>query len=216
MPMFYNRQQAGIELAKTLKSFRNNKESLIFALPRGGVPIAHEISQALNIPYDVFLVRKLGTPGFEELAMGAIALGHVTVFNQDVINSMHISNQAIEEVIEKEEKELQRRNQRYRQGREIPNLSHKTIILVDDGIATGATIKAAIKALQQLKAHKIIVAVPVAPMETVEELKQTIHAIYCLSTPYPFTAIGSYYANFPQLSDHEVISLMQEATNSNR
>jgi len=206
--LFADRTQAGKQLADELKDYANNKEAIVLGLPRGGLPVAYEISDALNLPLDILLVRKLGVPGFEELAMGAIASGDVEVFNEDVLRSMHITEKQIEFVTKKEKEELQRRSLRYRGDKPYPEIKDKIIILVDDGIATGATMRAGIAALRKMQPKKIIVAVPVASSYTLSEIRPLVDECICLETPEPFEAIGLWYRTFEQLDDSEVIRIL--------
>lgn len=210
MKRFVDRHEAGKLLAEELKNYTKNQNVIILALPRGGVPVAYEIATALSVPLDIFVVRKLGVPGHEELAMGAIATGDVTVFNNDILHTMAISQNSIESVIGMEKKELARREKAYRGNRPPLTLSGKIIILVDDGIATGATMRAAIKALRQQHPSNIIVAVPVAARETYDEIKTWVDKMICLLKPENFYAVGVWYENFPQTSDEEVFELLKK------
>jgi putative phosphoribosyl transferase len=178
---------------------------------RGGVPVAFEIAQAINAPLDLMLVRKLGTPRQEELAMGAIAMGGVRVMNADIVSALHISDAAIEEEAEKEQQELDHRQQVYRGDRPLPELKGKCILLVDDGIATGATVRVAIQALRKQQPARIVVVTPVAPPDTVELLRGEADEVVCLATPEPFMAISMWYQQFPQTSDEEVKALLKRA-----
>lgn len=211
MERFQNREQAGMILVKFLKNYANLKNVIVLALPRGGVPVAYQIAKALHAPLDVFVVRKLGVPGHEELAMGAIATGDVLVFNQSIINSLHIKEHSIKDVIASEKLELARRERKYRGNQAYPELNSKIVILVDDGIATGATIRAAIKALKQYLPQKIIVAVPVAQKDTCNELKKVVDEVVCPLQPDDLGAVGAWYADFSQTEDEEVYSLLKEA-----
>jgi len=203
-----NRTIAGQLLADALKKYSNHPQVLILALPRGGVPVAYEISRDLHVPFDVFLVRKLGVPYQQELAMGAIAMGGVTILNSDVIQQSGVSEEEIARVTHKEEQELIRRNQRYRNNKLLPEVKNKIIILVDDGLATGATMRVAITALKKMQPAKIIIAVPVAPKDTLDELKKLVDEVVCLLTPAPFFSISLWYEEFPQTSDEEVCELL--------
>jgi putative phosphoribosyl transferase len=206
-----NRIQAGQILASKLTDYANRTDVLVLGLPRGGVPVAFEVAKALNVPLDISLVRKLAVPGHKELAMGAIASGGVRVFNYDVVRWLGISSKTIDEVTAREERELQRRDRVYRGDRPRPDVINRTIILVDDGIATGSTIRAAIVILQQQQPEQIVVAVPVAPAQTCEELKSEVDKVVCLMTPEPFYAIGLWYENFEQTTDEEVRELLAKS-----
>lgn len=211
MHKYLNRKEAGRVLAEELKPFAKQSDVIVLALPRGGVPVAFEIAKALHAPLDVFIVRKLGVPGHAELAMGAIAAGGVTVLNDDVVYSLQISQEEIQAVKQKELQELERREKTYRGDEPFPNLQDKVVILVDDGIATGATMRAAIKALRQLKAEKIIVAVPVAANDTCEEMKKLTDGLICPLRPQQFYAVGAWYDDFLQTEDDEVFRLLKDA-----
>jgi putative phosphoribosyl transferase len=211
MQKFLHRCHAGSVLAEQLKSFADDESVIVLALPRGGVPVAYEIAKTLHAPLDVFIVRKLGLPGYEELAMGAIASGGAVVFNEYVIRAHHVSKTIIDDVIKSEFAELNRRQKVYRGNRVLPVLKGKTVILVDDGIATGATMKVAIQALRQQSPAKIIVAVPVAPLEVYDELLTYVDKIICLDTPKNFYAVGAWYEDFSQTSDEEVSDLLMKA-----
>jgi putative phosphoribosyl transferase len=208
---FKNRIEAGRLLAEALQSYAGHTDIVILALPRGGLPVAFEVAQALGAPLDLMLVRKLGVPGQEELAMGAIATGDIKVLNQELVKNLRISDVAIDSVVNKEKKELERREQAYRDDRPAPEVRNRCVILVDDGLATGATMRAAVLALRQQQPAKIIIGVPVAPPDTVEELRREADEVICLATPEPFFAIGSWYVNFPQTSDEEVRDLLARA-----
>ena len=211
MEKFIDRYQAGIVLAKYLKNFVHQKNNIILALPRGGVPVAYRIATALSLPFDVFLVRKLGVPGHEELAMGAIASGGTVIFDEYLINQLHLDKTSINTVLKAEEKELVRRAHLYRGDRPFPDLKGKNIILVDDGIATGSTMRAAIKALNKYKPASIIVAVPVAAYATCEEMAALVEHIVCPLKPVNFYAVGLWYEDFSQTSDDEVIALLKKS-----
>lgn len=199
-----NRTEAGRALGKALSAYRGRDDLLVLALPRGGVPVACEIAAALNAPVDLMVVRKLGTPGQEELAMGAIASGGVRVLNQDVILSRGVEERQIDTVAAREQREVQRRETAYRGDHPQPGIRDKCVILVDDGVATGATMRAAIAALRLQKPSRIVIAVPVAPVETISILRGEADEVVCLETPEPFWAIGQWYVEFPQVSDDEV------------
>jgi putative phosphoribosyl transferase len=198
-------------LADKLEKYAGRDDVIVLGLPRGGVPIAYEVAKRLHAPLDVFIVRKLGVPGFEELAAGAIASGGVRVLNQDVMRAIPYADVAIEAVTAKETTELQRREQIYREGRPAPKLRDKLVILVDDGLATGATMRAAIKALRQCNTSKIVMAVPVGPPDTCEELAKEADEAICLTAPPFFQAVGQYYEDFSQTSDDDVRELLTKA-----
>jgi len=205
---FKNKPEAGKELADALIDYEGRQDCLILALPRGGVPVAYEVAKRLALPLDVLLVRKLGVPGHEELAMGAIASGDVRVLNHDILQQLYISPVAVEQVTTKEKKELDRRNQLYRGTLPMPDIKRKTIIVVDDGLATGATMKAAVAALREASAARIIVAVPVGAVSTCHELAELADKVICLYRPEPFGGVGQWYADFSQTSDREVQQLL--------
>src|SRR5437870_379350 len=208
---FANRTEAGRLLAEKLEKYANRNDVIVFGLPRGGVPVAYEVAKRLHVPLDVFIVRKLGVPGFEELAAGAIASGGVRVLNQDVMRAIPYADEAIEAVTAKETAELERREQLYREGRPPPELRDRIVILVDDGLATGATMRAAVKALRERGVAKIVVAVPVAPPDTCHEVEQLADETICLSTPPFFQAVGQYYEDFSQTTDEDVRELLSQA-----
>lgn len=209
MDKYLDRREAGRVLADQLKAYANQKDVIVLALPRGGVPVAYEIAKALHAPLDVFIVRKLGVPGHEELAMGALATGGVTVFNEDILQELRIPQQAIDRVIKDEEQELKRREHTYRDDKPLPEIKDKTVILVDDGIATGATMRAAIKALRELKPKSIVIAVPVAEVTTCEKMGKIADKIVCPLRPTFFYAVGAWYDNFAQTTDEEVSELLR-------
>lgn len=216
MNAFTNRETAGQELAETVKETlatpgAQQQDWLVLALPRGGVPVATKVSQALNAELDLMVVRKLGLPWHPELAMGAVASGGVRVLNEDVIQGSSIKEDSIKEVEEKELKELERREKKYRGDREHPTIEGRHVILVDDGIATGATMQAAIKAVRSQKPAELVVAIPVAPPETVTKLDKEADRVICLLKPSMFTAIGAWYQDFGQTSDEDVRILLSEA-----
>src|SRR5213593_4197671 len=208
---FPNRIEAGRLLADELEKYADRDDVIVLGLPRGGVPVANEVATRLRAPLDVFIVRKLGVPGFEELAAGAIASGGVRVLNEDVMRAIPHADQAIEAVTVRETAELERREQIYREGRPSPELRDRVVILVDDGLATGATMRAAVKALRQRGAAKIVVAVPVGPPDTCREIEQEADETICLSTPPFFQAVGQYYEDFSQTSDEDVRELLSQA-----
>jgi predicted phosphoribosyltransferase/erythromycin esterase-like protein len=205
---FCNRNEAGRLLAKKLTAYANRPDVLVFALPRGGVPVAYEVARALGAPLDFFVVRKLGIPGYEELAMGAVATGGVRVLNDEIVRRLRIPEYIIDAVAAREQQELARRERLYRGGRPPPDVRGRTVILVDDGLATGATMRAAIMALRQLQPARIIVAIPTASPETCEELKAEVDEVVCAITPEPFLAVGHWYEDFSQTTDEEVRDLL--------
>src|ERR1700719_4564028 len=211
---FRNRNEAGRLLANKLAACANRPDVGVLALPRGGVPVAYEVARALGAPLDVFVVRKLGVPGFEELAVGAIASGGVRVLNEDVMRALPNAAEIIEEVTARETAEVGRREQSYRDGRPAPELRDRVVILVDDGLATGATMRAAVAALRQRGVAKIVVAVPVGPPDTCREFEDVADQIVCASAPEFFQAVGQYYEDFSQTSDDEVRDLLNRAAKS--
>src|SRR5881296_2233154 len=208
---FANRSEAGRLLAEKLEKYANRNDVIVLGLPRGGVPVAYEVAKRLHVPLDVFIVRKLGVPGFEELAAGAIASGGVRVLNEDVMRAIPHADEAIEAVTARETTELERRERIYREGRPPLELRDRIAILVDDGLATGATMRAAVKALRQSGAAKIVVAVPVGPPDTCREIEQEADETICLSMPEFFQAVGQYYEDFSQTSDEDVRELLAQA-----
>jgi putative phosphoribosyl transferase len=205
---FRNRTEAGKLLAGQLTDYANRSDVLVLGLPRGGVPVAYEVAKELDAPLDVCLVRKLGVPGHKELAMGAIAAGGVRVINENVIDWLRISPSTINEVAAMEIRELDRRSHIYRGNRPLPKVKNHTIILVDDGIATGATIRAAISTLKKQKPRKLVVAVPVAGLSTCEELEAEVDEVVCILKPEDLYAIGLWYEDFQQTTDAEVCELL--------
>lgn len=208
---FHDRAEAGRLLAAKLSEYANRPDVLVLALPRGGVPVGFEVAKALNAPLDVFLVRKLGVPGHEELAMGAIASGGTLVLNDDVVLTLRIPQQLMDVVAQREQQELERRERAYRDDRPQPDVQGKTIILVDDGLATGSTMRAAIRALRQREPAKIVVAVPAASPDTCDAFRDEVDDIVCALTPEPFYAVGLWYEDFSQTTDEEVRDLMERS-----
>lgn len=206
-----DRREAGRQLAALLGHYRGQPNVIVLALPRGGVPVAAEVAERLGAPLDLMLVRKLGTPGHEELAMGAIASGGAMVFNEELLRQLPIRQESIDAVVAQEQRELQRRDAAYRGQRPPPPVEGKTVILVDDGLATGATMRAAVAALSQRRPVRVVVAVPVAPPDTVEALESEVDEVVCLSTPEPFYGVGYWYENFEQTSDEEVREQLSKA-----
>lgn len=212
MAVFRDRADAGRALAKKLMAYADRSDVQVLALPRGGVPVAFEVAKALHAPLDVFLVRKLGVPGNEELAMGAIAPGGVRVLNEEVVQGLRVPDSVIEAVTAREEEELRRRQQQYRDDLPPPNVRGRTVILVDDGLATGASMRAAVAALRQMQPAKIIVAVPTAAPSTCREFQSEVDELVCAITPEPFYGVGLWYDDFSQTSDQEVRNLLKRAT----
>jgi predicted phosphoribosyltransferase len=207
--MFKDRVDAGKQLASHLSAYRERPGVLVLALPRGGVPVASEVADALNAPLDVFLVRKLGVPGREELAMGAVASGGMRILNDEVMDFLQPSWQALEEVTAHERRELERRERRYRHGRESLDPRGKVVVLVDDGVATGSSMLVAIEALRKLEPSRIVVAVPVAPASALRKLEARVDEVVCVLVPEPFDAVGCFYENFSQTTDEEVCAILQ-------
>ncbi|MFY9729103.1 MAG: phosphoribosyltransferase family protein [Candidatus Acidiferrales bacterium] len=205
-----NREEAGRLLGLRLAAYKGRPDVIVLGLPRGGVAVAHEIAEALEVPLDVFLVRKLGVPGFEELAMGAIAMGGSELVDPDVVEEFDLSGSVIRGVAATERRELERREHIYRGSRPPLDVHNKTVILVDDGIATGSTIRVAIEALRKLYPARIIVAAAVAPLSTYLMLGSEADEVVCLLTPREFRAVGEFYADFPQLADVEVCKLLND------
>lgn len=213
MNRFKNRMEAGRFLAMRLSNFANRADVLVLALPRGGVPVAYEVAASLNAPLDVFLVRKLGVPGHQELAMGAIATGDVRVLNDDVVRYLGIPDEVIDEVAAQEQEELERRAQLYRGDRPARTVRDHVAILIDDGLATGSTMRAAALALRQQQPAAIVVAVPVASSQTCDEFRTEVDDVICALTPEPFYAVGLWYEDFDQTTDEEVRELLARAEN---
>ena len=208
---FRDRTEAGRLLAAQLTAYAHRPDVLVLGLPRGGVPVAFEVAQALQAPLDVFVVRKLGLPGQEELAVGAIASGGARVLNEEVVRALEISNEIIDSIAAQERSELERRERVYRDDRPWPDIRGRVVILVDDGLATGSTMRAAIAALRKQEPARIVVAVPVAAPETCQEVGNSADEIVCLETPEPFYAVGLWYRDFGQTSDEEVRNLLEQA-----
>ena len=210
---FANRVEAGSLLAQKLAAYSNQPDVVVLALPRGGVPVAYAVADALNAPLDVFLVRKLGLPGHEELAMGAIASGNVRVLNHDVVDHLDISDDVIDQVAVVEQRELERREKLYRGSSPPVAITNRTVIVVDDGLATGSTMRAAVTALKQMKPARIIVAAPVAARDTCESFKDdVVSTCVCVMSPEPFHGVGLWYRDFSQTSDKEVCYLLKHAS----
>ena len=210
--IFKDREDAGRQLANRLSAYANRNDVIVLGIPRGGVPVAFEIAQALNVPMDIFLSRKLGVPGKEELAFGAVAAGDGRFLDREVIRAMGISERQIERITEKVKETLNQRAELYRGDRALVHIEDRTVILVDDGIATGASIYAAINALQQMKPANLVVAVPVAPPATCTWLRTVVDQLICLREPEQFYAVGQFYERFSQVADEDVIDLLQRAS----
>jgi putative phosphoribosyl transferase len=209
--LFRNRREAGRRLAERLQKHAGRDDVIVLALPRGGIPVGYEVARALDAPLDVFVVRKLGLPGHPEFAMGAIASGGVAVLNQEVINAVGLPEDTLREVIAEEWEELARREHAYRQTERAPPVAGRTAILVDDGLATGSSMLAAIAALRKLRPARIVVAVPVGAPETCEAVGAHVDEIVCAEMPQPFRAVGLWYEDFSQTSDEEVRALLARA-----
>jgi len=208
---FENRVDAGRKLASRLGAYGNRKDVIVLGIPRGGVPVAFEVAAALGAPLDVFVSHKLGVPGQEELAFGAIAGGGVRILDRKLIEAIGISKANVERVTRNVRKELERREKLYRAGRQPLVVQGKTVILVDDGIATGSSVRAAIEALRQMKPARLVVAVPVAPLHACNRLQSEVDDLICPDKPESFYAIGQFYDDFSQVSDEEVTELIQRA-----
>lgn len=209
--IYRDRSDGGKKLAAWLSKFRDRDDVVVLALPRGGVPVAYEVAQELHAPLDIFLVRKLGVPGHEELAMGAIATGNVRVLNEGVVDYLQIPPRVIDAVAATETQELRRRERQYRGTRPQPDVTGKTVILIDDGLATGSTIRAAAQALRQQMPARIVVAVPVSAPQTCDEYQIGVDEIVCAAMPEPFLGVGQWYDDFSQTTDEEVRDLLERA-----
>jgi predicted phosphoribosyltransferase len=210
--VYSDRTEAGRVLAERLGAYADRTDVIVLALPRGGVPVGYEVARALHAPLDVFIVRKLGVPGHEELAMGAVATGGVRVLNEQVVRGLGIPESVIDAVAAWELEELRRRERLYRGDRPPPDVRGKTVILVDDGLATGSTMLAAVRALRQQQPARIVVAVPIAAPDTCELLRAEVDDVVCAVTPEPFYAVGLWYRDFSQTTDEEVRELLAQAT----
>jgi putative phosphoribosyl transferase len=209
---FRDRTEAGRRLAEKLARYAGLPDSIVLALPRGGVPVAYQVAMALNAPLDAYLVRKLGVPGHEELAMGAIATGGVRVLVPEVIREAGVPEHVVERVTQQELRELERRERAFRGDRPPPEVQGRTVILVDDGLATGATMRAAVTALKQQRPGRIVVAVPTAAPQTCESLRHEVDEVVCAIMPEPFYAVGLWYDDFAQTTDDEVRALLERAS----
>jgi putative phosphoribosyl transferase len=208
---FRNRSEAGSMLALKLDAYKNRPDVLVLGLPRGGVPVAYEVARQLNAPLDVFIVRKLGVPGQEELGMGAIATSGVRILHDRIVRELGIPQRVVDAVTESEQRELERRERLYRGDRPAPRIQGNVVIVVDDGLATGSSMKAAVAALRQQQPSRLIVAVPTAPAETCDELRSMADEVVCAFTPEPFYAVGGSYVDFRQTTDDEVRDLVSRA-----
>ena len=208
---FRDRRDGGRRLARELAAYANRPDVLVLALPRGGVPVAYEVARALGAPLDVFVVRKLGVPRREELAMGAIASGGVRVLNPDVIDAYGVTAEEVATAARAEQAELERRERRYRDGRPFGDVRRRAVLLVDDGLATGATMRAAVEALKQEGPARLVVGVPIAAPATCDALRDAVDDIVCAITPEPFRAVGDWYDDFAQTTDEEVHGLLAQA-----
>jgi predicted phosphoribosyltransferase len=213
---FLDRREAGRELANHLGAFAGRDDVTVLGLPRGGIPVAYEVARTLGAPLEAFVVRKIGAPRQEELAMGAIATGNVRVLDGDTIRMLNVAPEVVERVIGQETRELERRERLYRGAHPFPDLHGRTALLVDDGIATGASMTAAVRAVRALGAARVVVAVPVAPPETVERLRREADDCICVLTPPMFFAVGAWYADFSQTGDDEVVALLADARETMR
>jgi predicted phosphoribosyltransferase len=211
MELFHDRFHAGRVLADRLSHYRGSDNLLVLGLPRGGIPVAFEVAKALEAPLDVFLVRKLGLPGHRELAMGAISAGGVRVLNKEVIDAFVVSPEVIDHIAEREQRELERQEDAFRQGRPSPEITGRTVILADDGLATGSTMRAAVRALRQQHPQRLVVAVPVGAIETCEAMQNEADDVVCAITPDDFTAVGAWYEDFSPTTDQGVRNLLEEA-----
>jgi len=209
--LFRDRADAGRHLLSRLGAYHGRPDVVVLGLPRGGIPVGYEVARGLGAPLDVFVVRKLGVPGQEELAMGAIATGGVRVVNRDVVDALHIAPDVLDRAAAQELRELERRERSYRGDRPEPQVEGRTVILVDDGLATGSTMRAAVQALRQQRPARIVVAVPVAAFATCEELRREVEDVVCFATPEPFMAVGRFYDDFSQTTDEEVHDLLASA-----
>lgn len=209
---FRDRSEAGQALARLLTHYADRPDVQVLALPRGGVPVGFEVARALHAPLDVLLVRKLGLPGQEELAMGAVATGGRIVLNEEVLYQVNLPREVIDQAIDRELRELKQREKRYRGERPVPDVLDQVVILVDDGLATGSSMRAAAEALRLQQPQRIVVAVPVAPVSTCEALRAEVDEVVCVATPEPFYAVGMWYDDFAQVTDEEVRDLLERAS----
>jgi len=214
--VFQNREEAGRRLVEQLIHYREHAESLILALPRGGVAVGYQLSLGLHLPLDVFLVRKLGAPDNPEYALGAVSETGVVYVNPEAKTSLHLSQADFQALVRTQREEIARRQALYRQDRRLPVLTDQTIILVDDGIATGSTFLASIQSIRHLKPRRLIGAIPVGPLDTIREVRQQVDELVILATPSPFFAVGNHYVDFAQVSDHDVVEYLNLAEEAQR
>lgn len=215
-PRFQDRFDAGKFLAEKLRTYANDSSAIVLALPRGGVPVGFEVARSLNLPLDVFIVRKIGVPGYEELAMGAVASGGVRVLNEEMVHRLNIPEHVISAATRNEEKELANRERAYRGRRESLRIEGRRVILVDDGLATGASMRAAVRALRKQNPASTTVAVPIGSAETCNQFRSEADEVLCGNTPEPFFAVGTWYSNFLQVTDDEVRQLLDRAAHERR
>ena len=208
---FFDRSDAGRRLAKLFEQYVGQPDIVVLALPRGGVPVAFEVADYLNAPLDIMLVRKVGVPGHRELALGAIASGDVMIMNESIVTGLGISEAEIAPVVEQEKRELERREQLYRGDLPASEIAAKTVIIVDDGIATGATMRAAVAAVQQQQPKRVLVGAPTAARDSCEVIRNEVDELVCVDIPEPYIAVGCWYRNFDQTTDEEVRSLLHKA-----
>ena len=209
--MFADRRDAGDQLISRLKEYKDQQGVIVLSLPRGGVATGYEIARSLNMPLDIVIVRKIGFPGQPELGIGAVSETGTVVLNTSIISTYGVPKEYIEREVSRQKEEISRRVKLYRKGKKLPSLEGKTVILVDDGVATGATVKSAITTLKEENLKKLIVALPVAPPGVVKELEQMVDLFICIETPFDFMAVGSYYHDFTQVSDEEVINFLERS-----
>jgi putative phosphoribosyl transferase len=209
--MFADRRDAGVQLISRLKEYKDQQRVIVLSLPRGGVATGYEIARSLNIPLDIVIVRKIGFPGQPELGIGAVSETGTVVLNTSIISTYGVPKEYIEREVSRQKEEISRRVKLYRKGKRLPSLEGKTVILVDDGVATGATMKSAITTLKEENLKKLVVALPVAPPGVVKELEQMVDTFICIETPFDFMAVGSYYHDFTQVSDEEVVNLLERS-----
>ncbi len=206
-----NRHEAGRLLAERLDAYRDDPKGIILALPRGGVPVGFTLSQALHLPLDVLITRKLGAPGNPEFALGALSETGTLFLNEEALRALSVTRQALEPTIRIQREEIARRQTLYRKGRSLPSLADRTVLLVDDGVATGATFLASAQALRNLGVHRLVAALPLAPSETCERIRQQVDELVVLLTPEPFFAVGNHYEDFRQVEDEEVVRYLDQA-----